>query len=210
MSPPSSRRAQQKEETRAQLLMAAREAFAAHGFEGTTIRDIARRADVATGTVFVHFPDKSALLAEVFHAQLEEVLARAFRTLPRGNLKRQLLHLADHLYRHYAGQPSLSRVLVKESLFMTGAPGQLLEAHRMQFLGRVADLVMDARARGEVRSDVEVVAVVRLFFGIYFTTLVAGLRGDLGPVDTWAEALSGALTPWLFPDEEEQKGRKWR
>ncbi len=57
-SPLRTRRA---EETRAAVLAAATEAFAANGWAATGMRDIAERAGVATETLYSHFSSKRAL-----------------------------------------------------------------------------------------------------------------------------------------------------
>jgi AcrR family transcriptional regulator len=48
--------------TRERLLVAANALFAEHGYEGTSIGDVAREAGVGVGTVYHHFSDKRALL----------------------------------------------------------------------------------------------------------------------------------------------------
>jgi len=50
---------------RARLLEAARSLFAARGYAATTTAQLARKAGVAEGTVFHHFPSKRALLEAV-------------------------------------------------------------------------------------------------------------------------------------------------
>ena len=57
------RRERRKLEVRARILAAARELFAKHGFEATTVDEIARAADVAPATFFNHFQSKQALLS---------------------------------------------------------------------------------------------------------------------------------------------------
>ncbi len=52
------RRARRKAETRRRLLSAARELFASGGYDATRPQDIARAADLATGTFYVHFAVK--------------------------------------------------------------------------------------------------------------------------------------------------------
>jgi AcrR family transcriptional regulator len=187
-------RARQKQRTRSGLVAAAREVFAAEGFDAATIREIARRAGVATGTVFVHFPDKHALLAEVLHEALQAALEEAWRTLPMGTLTDQLLHLADRLYQQYAAQPELARVLVKESLFMAGEPGRRLDAHRSDFHERVEGLVLAAARPGGPPPK----EVAHAFFALYLAILVAGLRGELGAVARWRDALGRALWACSF------------
>jgi AcrR family transcriptional regulator len=47
------------------LIDAAIEAFAEHGYHATTTRDIATRVGLSPAALYVHFPSKQALLAEI-------------------------------------------------------------------------------------------------------------------------------------------------
>src|SRR4051812_47837272 len=47
---------------RTQILDAAAAVFAARGFHAATIKQIARQADIADGTIYIYFPNKEALL----------------------------------------------------------------------------------------------------------------------------------------------------
>ncbi|MGH0028919.1 MAG: TetR/AcrR family transcriptional regulator [Myxococcota bacterium] len=60
-------------ETRRKLLEAGTELFAEGGVRDVTSTAIARRAGVATGTFYLHFPDKHALFEELVDAALEEM-----------------------------------------------------------------------------------------------------------------------------------------
>ncbi len=60
-------------ETRRKLLEAGAELFAEGGVRAVTSTRIARRAGVATGTFYLHFPDKHALFEELVDAALEEM-----------------------------------------------------------------------------------------------------------------------------------------
>jgi AcrR family transcriptional regulator len=51
--------------TRAALLAAAEELFGVHGYEETSIVELTRRARIALGTFYVHFPDKKTLFVEL-------------------------------------------------------------------------------------------------------------------------------------------------
>ncbi|MFN6274159.1 MAG: TetR/AcrR family transcriptional regulator, partial [Microcystis sp.] len=50
---------------RSRILQAALRLFAAKGYEGTTTKDLAGKANVAEGTLFRYFPNKKAILIEV-------------------------------------------------------------------------------------------------------------------------------------------------
>jgi AcrR family transcriptional regulator len=68
-----SRREATKEANRTAILVAAREVFAEHGYEGAGVRDVIRRTDLASGTFYNYFDGKDA----VFRAVVEEVGADA-------------------------------------------------------------------------------------------------------------------------------------
>jgi hypothetical protein len=55
------KRTRDPEAKRAAILAAARAVFAEHGYEGSTIREIARRAGVTHGLVVLHFASKEKL-----------------------------------------------------------------------------------------------------------------------------------------------------
>jgi AcrR family transcriptional regulator len=52
-------RKSQKEATRQRVLDAARDLFETQGYEETTVREIARRAEVAVGSVFTTSPPRA-------------------------------------------------------------------------------------------------------------------------------------------------------
>lgn len=59
-------RADRKAQTRRQILAAAREVVTEEGWAGANVVDVARRAGVANGSLYRHFPSKAELCAEVF------------------------------------------------------------------------------------------------------------------------------------------------
>lgn len=54
-----------KLETRNSLLQVALELFVEKGFEATTANEIAQKAGVAVGTIYLHFGDKDGLLSDI-------------------------------------------------------------------------------------------------------------------------------------------------
>jgi AcrR family transcriptional regulator len=61
-------RARQAEGTRDLLISVARELFTEHGYAGTSIEDIIKRAGVARGALYHHFNGKDALFRAVYDA----------------------------------------------------------------------------------------------------------------------------------------------
>ncbi len=69
----SGRQTRRRARTHARLLRAAQATFAAKGYRGTKIADIAAAADVGTGTFYLYFPTKDALFADL----VKDTAARA-------------------------------------------------------------------------------------------------------------------------------------
>jgi AcrR family transcriptional regulator len=79
-------RAARRDERRAAILAAALEEFATRGFAATRLDDVARRAGVAKGTIYLHFRDKESLFQELVRSMLSPLVgtieAAALRDLP--------------------------------------------------------------------------------------------------------------------------------
>jgi AcrR family transcriptional regulator len=78
---PSARRTQ-KEATRNRVIAAARELFDTQGYQGTTIREIARQAGVSVGSVFTTFASKGEILSQVMEDRLDGLYAELDRVVP--------------------------------------------------------------------------------------------------------------------------------
>lgn len=171
----TTRRQTQKEDTRRLILTAAFALFAERGYEKTTLRGVAARAGVGLGTIFKHFPDKSALLVAAFAEDLEAVAQRALDSLPPRGLVRQLGALTSGIYGFYAGNPHFSRALLSQALFATGETRDVLDTQLEAFLGKVAELIARAVADGELPQGTDVGLGVQAYAAFYLAGLVTGL-----------------------------------
>jgi AcrR family transcriptional regulator len=85
----ASRKERQKEELRTKILQTAKELFMEHGFEQTSIRNIAERIEYSPTTIYLYFKDKD----DIFHALHLE----GFRLI--NQYFRALEHVADPFER---------------------------------------------------------------------------------------------------------------
>ncbi|PRA79736.1 TetR/AcrR family transcriptional regulator [Microbacterium sp. MYb66] len=74
------RRGTKGERTRERILQAALELFSEQGFTGTSVRDIAARAEMTHAGLLHHFPSKDGMLVEIlqYSEQQDEINARRF------------------------------------------------------------------------------------------------------------------------------------
>jgi len=79
-------RAARRERRRAAILAAALDEFAARGFAATRLDDVARRARIAKGTIYLYFRDKERLFQELVRTMLSPLVgtieAAALRDMP--------------------------------------------------------------------------------------------------------------------------------
>jgi AcrR family transcriptional regulator len=68
-------RAERAAARRTAILEAALDEFSARGFAGTRLDDVAQRAGVAKGTIYLHFKDKEALFQELVRTMLGPLVA---------------------------------------------------------------------------------------------------------------------------------------
>jgi AcrR family transcriptional regulator len=73
------RRDREKQQRRQLILKAARELFWERGFAGTTMPDVAREVELAPGTLYLYFPSKDALYAELLIEGYDQLLAELRR-----------------------------------------------------------------------------------------------------------------------------------
>jgi len=175
------KRERNKQEKRARLLAAARSVFAKKGFAATTTAEVAARAGVGAGTLFLYFASKEDLLVDLFRAEMDRVIERAFATLPRrASLLAELLHVYGAMIEHHQRDPELARAFVKEMLFVS-APDR---AQVFEFIdgleARVAERIALRQARGELDAGVSAPLIAENLFALFIARLQKWLAADAG------------------------------
>lgn len=180
MPAPARRRERNKEKKLESLVRAGRALFVQKGFEATTTRAITEKAGVATGTFFLYFREKRDLLFHLFREDVSAVQEEAFASLPvDAPLVDQLTHFTGRLYDYYARDPRLSRIFLKELLFLEEGERDEMMALTMSTVVRVADLVAKAKKRGEIARSVDPMQVSAHGFALYLFGLIGWLNGAI-------------------------------
>src|SRR5438105_1006202 len=78
-------RAERKVERRDAILAAALEEFSARGFAATRLDDVAQRAGVAKGTIYLYFRDKESLFQELVRTMISPLVG-AIEAAPTADL----------------------------------------------------------------------------------------------------------------------------
>ena len=174
------RREKQKQEKLQRIETVARRLFSHKGYDNTTTREIAEEANVATGTLFVYFPEKKDLLIHLFHRDVMPVIEQSWSTLPQeGGLIVQIVHVFGRIYDCYARDLRLATVFAKELSFLEGKQRDHMGSYSAGFVVQLAMLVKRAQLAGEVAPRVEAGQAAVALFGIYHLGLVLWVTGTL-------------------------------
>jgi AcrR family transcriptional regulator len=111
-------RARNKLDKLRRIKEAAQTLFVAKGFDETTMREIAVRAGVGLGTIFLYAKDKRDLLFLTINEPLEQITEEAENVFdPKALLMDNLLGTARLHYRFFGQQPALARLALREMIF---------------------------------------------------------------------------------------------
>jgi AcrR family transcriptional regulator len=162
----------------ASLLDVAVRVFTERGYDGTSMGDLAQASGLSKSSLYHHFASREELLraaldraVEPLFAVVEEPGARAGRAIERLEyvVRREVEVLVDQL-------PAVTLLLRVHG--NTPTERWALERRR-EFDRIVADLVAQAAAQGDVRTDVDATLVSRLLFGM-INSLVEWYRPGQG------------------------------
>jgi AcrR family transcriptional regulator len=84
-------RAERTAERRAAIVEAALDEFIARGFTATRLDDIAKRAGVAKGTIYLHFKDKESMFEELIRTAIVPLVGRMHAPPPLGGTVREAI-----------------------------------------------------------------------------------------------------------------------
>lgn len=175
---PVDRRSRQRERTRNRVYDCAIALFVERGYDGTTMDDIAERADVARATVFNHFPRKVEFLNEWGHRRR----VVAFEAVHSEHLDTH--HLSQVLTRYMRELGRISTSSRPETVaLMTVVSEQtnyLVDPPLARDLGRY---ITRAKARGEVPPEVDPDQAGLLLAAAYFVVLTNWIAAEPEPFD---------------------------
>jgi AcrR family transcriptional regulator len=154
-SPPleSGVRRSQKQAKRNRVLLAARELFDVQGYQGTTIREIARHAGVSVGSVFTTFASKGEILSQIMQDRLDRLYAELDRVLPhlRGSTTDRLRSM---FAIHFAFEAERTRLFLAhiQAAYDWTLPGTAKPFGKTQ---RLQDIIRECLAKGVAEGDVD-------------------------------------------------------
>jgi AcrR family transcriptional regulator len=151
----ASNRAGRAAERRAAIVEAAFDEFVARGFTATRIDDIARRAGVAKGTIYLHFKDKESMFEELVRTAIVPLVTRlAAPPAPGGTVRDAVERLADTFIREVATtrRGDIIRLIVSEGPRFPAIADFYYREVISRGMAGIRALIELGIARGEIRE----------------------------------------------------------
>ncbi len=155
-----------RRDKRIAILQAAIEVFAQKGFHRSRVADIARRAGVADGTIYLYFASKDDILITIFEEKMADLLHDARKAIdsvsdPREKLRR----FAEYHMGQVEENRDLSAVFQVELRLSNKFMKEYVPRRLREYLDIIGDIVREGQSKGLFRNDSNPIVVRRAFFG---------------------------------------------
>ncbi|MET3934359.1 TetR/AcrR family transcriptional regulator [Arthrobacter sp. OAP107] len=169
---PVGRRERNKQQKLDRITAAASELFAEHGVEDVTTQQIADKADVGTGTLFLYARTKGELLLLVQNAHYAEALARgraAAETVP--DVLEAVTSIVQPIVECNRTQVDNGRTYLREMVF--GDPTEPHHNEALSIVARTEEAIAAVLGRNGLFNAGDATTTARIVSAIMFLSMAA-------------------------------------
>lgn len=165
------RRERKKKDKLKRIAMAARELFHSQGFDRTTTAQVAERAGVAEGTLFLYVAKKEDLLILAFTSEMVEVVCAASNQVdPNASYVDQMISFFRCLLEYHVSDHDLARAFLREVGFLRD-PLRDYGFGDIPMMQSLAEIVDRAKTGGAVSPRFPSADIAFLAFSAYWLCL---------------------------------------
>lgn len=137
---------------KAAIMDAAIEIFAREGFHRATIRQIAEKAGMAVGTLYLYFENKDGVLREIFMRDIDEHLDRLFKKIEREPIEKALAMFYEDRFAGLSKNFRLTMLLVHEAMANPALGAMMYKKAHSRVNEYLEEYLEKKKASGEVRD----------------------------------------------------------
>jgi AcrR family transcriptional regulator len=201
--------------TAERILVAAEDAFAHRGYDGTTLRDVADGVGIRIPSLYNHFDSKDALYAAVLDRGIGPVLEALLLSANGGRPGGEPDRLVAQMVHLLATRPNLPRLVLHETL----SGGRHLTRMLQQWIGPMLERAQKMVEEGPASARWEPEQLPNLVLAMYHIVVgyfaIAPFYKDLNGVDLLSEEALARQTRFLerlatslFADESRAPGHE--
>ena len=174
------RRERKKQAMKQHIYNCALALFMKHGYENTTVDDIAEAADIGRATFFNHYPVKEDVLHEIAAYTVNYargIFDREFSVANR-SAREKIKRSLHEFGRIFDRNPRHHRSVVLDVMrSQTGSPtGTKVPADEL--IAVLAGHLSAEQQRGEIDADLDSWQLAEMLSGIYYYTILGAIRGE--------------------------------
>jgi len=194
-----SRKERDRQLRRSDILKAAEHLFALKGYHKTTIRDIAKGSQYATGTVYLHFKNKDDLYFALLEEKLENLLSIIKEKTGQVNDPREKLeiYIREGLV-FFEKDQDFFQIFVSEGDELHAEKRFLKSSIRLQTQEYIKSILKEAQERGIVNSSFEVEQLSDLLGSILKTITIKWLQEEEKKVESLVSLSETVLKLFLY------------
>ncbi len=150
----------------AEILAAATHVFTQQGFEAATTAQIARRADVAEGTIYRYAKTKRDLLEQVierWYAEMSEQMQSGIAK--RDGTQSKLAFAVEHQFKVFSDHAAIAQLMVREMRAKVIGERSYIDELNRKYTRFMIDLLITGQKDGIIRTDLNLSLVRDIFFG---------------------------------------------
>ena len=174
-SQPVGRRERNKQAKLERIMTAASELFAEHGVDEVTTQQIADKADIGTGTLFLYAKTKGELLLLVQNAQYAAALERgraAAETAP--DVLDAVMSIVEPIVECNRARIDNGRTYLREMVF--GDPEDPRHGEALVIVAQTEEAITAVLRRHKRVADGDAATLARVVSGVMFLSMAASLN----------------------------------
>lgn len=174
-SQPTGRRERNKQAKLERITAAASELFAKYGVDDVTTQQIADKADIGTGTLFLYCKTKGEVLLLVQNAHYAAALERGRLAASKiSSTADSVLSVLEQIVKCNRVQVDNGRTYLREILF--GDPSEPHHSEALTIVAQTEEVLAEIIAKEESVSDSDAATLSRVVTSIIFLTMASSLK----------------------------------
>ena len=177
-SQPVGRRERNKQQKLDRITAAASELFAEHGIEDVTTQQIADKADIGTGTLFLYAKSKGELLLLVQNAHYAEALQRGRADAETiSDILDAVMAIVQPIVECNRAQVDNGRTYLREMVF--GDPEEPRHSEALSIVAQTEEATAAVLGRHEQAGAGDAATMARIVTAIMFLSMAASVNAAL-------------------------------
>lgn len=151
---------------RQRIIEAAIMVFSENGFYNSTVADVASKADVADGTIYLYFKNKDDLLISIFEYSMDIFIQASEEKLKTTEDPKEKLEKFIHLHLELVQKhQELAQVIQVELRQSSKFIKEYVNEKFFQYLGIVGNILEEGKEKGTFKNNLHSSVLKRALFG---------------------------------------------